>query len=111
MNQKIINLLKVTNILPKNEFFSGDFIKITYFLTENTKRKYYSSEGIILKSSNKKLLSSILLQINIQNYIFEQLFYLNNPNIVSITKLYSIKTRRNKLYYLRKKSTLKHLKK
>ena len=82
----------------------GDIIRIGYLIPEGDKDRTQYYEGVIIAKQNKGLGKSFTLRRSVQGIGVEQVFLLNSPKIVSITRKQSSKVRRAKLYYLRELS-------
>lgn len=79
----------------------GDLIKIGYSIPEGEKERTQYYEGLIISKSNRGLGKSFTLRRSVQGIGIEQVFVLNSPKILSITKKQSYKVRRAKLYFIR----------
>ena len=79
----------------------GDIIRIGYLIPEGDKERTQYYEGLIISLSNRGLGRTFTLRRNVQNIGIEQIFVLNSPKIISITKKQSSKVRRAKLYFMR----------
>jgi large subunit ribosomal protein L19 len=82
----------------------GDIIRVGYLIPEGDKDRTQYYEGVIIAKQNKGLGKSFTLRRSVQGIGVEQVFLLNSPKIVSITRKQSSKVRRAKLYYLRELS-------
>ena len=79
----------------------GDVLRIGYTIYEGTKERVQSYEGVVIAKQNRGLGKSFTIRRSVQGIGIEQVFLLNSPKIVSITKKQSSKVRRAKLYFLR----------
>ena len=79
----------------------GDIIRIGYIIPEGDKERTQYYEGVVIAKQNRGLGKSFTIRRSVQGIGVEQVFLLNSPKIVSITKKQSSKVRRAKLYYLR----------
>jgi len=79
----------------------GDIIRIGYTILEGEKERIQYYEGLVISKSNRGLGKSFTLRRSVQGVGVEQVFLLNSPKIVSITKKQSSKVRRAKLYFIR----------
>ena len=79
----------------------GDVLRIGYTIYEGTKERIQSYEGVVIAKQNRGLGKSFTIRRTVQGIGVEQVFLLNSPKIVSITKKQSSKVRRAKLYFLR----------
>ena len=83
------------------ELAVGDIVRLGYTIYEGTKERVQYYEGLIIAKQNKGLGKSFTLRRSVQGIGVEQVFLLNSPKIVSITKKQSSKVRRAKLYFIR----------
>jgi large subunit ribosomal protein L19 len=79
----------------------GDIVRIGYSIPEGEKERTQYYEGLIISKSNRGLGKSFTLRRSVQGIGIEQVFVLNSPKILSITKKQSYKVRRAKLYFIR----------
>jgi len=79
----------------------GDIIRLGYLIPEGEKERTQYYEGLIISKSNRSLGKSFTLRRTVAGVGVEQIFLLNSPKIVSITKKQSSKVRRAKLYFIR----------
>lgn len=87
--------------VKKDPIEVGDIIRIGYLIPEGDKERTQYYEGLIISVSNRGLGRTFTLRRSVQNIGMEQIFVLNSPKIVSITKKQSSKVRRAKLYFMR----------
>lgn len=79
----------------------GDTIQILYKISEGSKERTQSYEGILLSKKNSGLSQSITLSRMILGVGLEQVFFLNSPKIINIIKKKESTSRRSKVYFLR----------
>ena len=79
----------------------GDILRIGYTIYEGSKERLQYYEGVVIAKQNRGLGKSFTIRRSVQGIGIEQVFLLNSPKIVSITKKQSSKVRRAKLYFLR----------
>ena len=79
----------------------GDILRIGYTIYEGSKERVQYYEGVVIAKQNRGLGKSFTVRRSVQGIGIEQVFLLNSPKIVSITKKQSSKVRRAKLYFLR----------
>ena len=89
---------------PRTEVEIGDIVRIGYLIPEGEKDRTQFYEGVIIAKQNRGLGKSFTLRRSVQGIGVEQVFLLNSPKIVSVTRKQSSKVRRAKLYYLRELS-------
>ena len=68
---------------------------------EGSKERVQYYEVLVIAKQNRGLGKSFTIRRSVQGIGIEQVFLLNSPKIVSITKIHSSKVRRAKLYFLR----------
>jgi large subunit ribosomal protein L19 len=94
-----------------NDINVGDLLKIGYVIPEGDKERTQYYEGLIIGKQNRGLGKTFTMRRTVQGVGVEQIFLVNSPKIISITKKQSYKIRRAKLYFLRdligKKTKLK----
>ena len=101
--QKTINNVEkdfLKNDLPTLKI--GDNVKIGVKIIEGNKERVQSYEGIIIAKKNSSINISITVRKILQNVGVERIFLIHSPKLASIVISRSSKTRRSKLYYLRK---------
>lgn len=79
----------------------GDVLRIGYTVYEGNKERTQYYEGVVIAKQNRGLGKSFTIRRTVQGIGVEQIFLLNSPKILSITKKQSSKVRRAKLYFLR----------
>ena len=79
----------------------GDILRIGYTIYEGAKERIQYYEGVVIAKQNRGLGKSFTIKRTVQGIGVEQVFLLNSPKILSITKKQSSKVRRAKLYFLR----------
>ena len=95
--------LKSLNIAGSktNTIEVGDIIRLGYLIPEGEKERTQYYEGLIISKNNRTLGKSFTLRRTVAGVGVEQIFLLNSPKIVSVTKKQSSKVRRAKLYFIR----------
>jgi large subunit ribosomal protein L19 len=79
----------------------GNIIRIAYLIPEGDKERTQYYEGLIIAKNNRTLSKSFILRRTVQGVGIEQIFVLNSPKIISITRKQASKIRRSKLYFIR----------
>ena len=79
----------------------GDILRIGYTIYEGAKERIQYYEVVVIAKQNRELRKSFTIRRTVQGIGVEQVFLLNSPKILSITKKQSSKVRRAKLYFLR----------
>ena len=104
-NSSSIDLIKLVEakFLKKSQEIIevGDILRIGYIIPEGDKERTQYYEGVVIAKQNRGLGKSFTIRRSVQGIGVEQVFLVNSPKIVSITKKQSSKVRRAKLYYLR----------
>ena len=106
-NEKLssVDLLKLVEakfLKTSNQIVEiGDILRIGYIIPEGEKERTQYYEGVVIAKQNRGLGKSFTIRRSVQGIGVEQVFLLNSPKIVSMTKKQSSKVRRAKLYYLR----------
>lgn len=87
--------------LELNNIKTGDILRIGYKIPEGEKERIQFYEGLVIAQQNRSLSKTLTLRRSVQGIGIEQIFLINSPKIVSITKKQSSKVRRSKLYFMR----------
>lgn len=98
---KHIHPTKISGIGSSEIIEVGDIIKIGYLIPEGEKDRTQYYEGLVIAKNNRGLGQSFTIRRTVQGIGVEQIFLVNSPKIISITRKQSSKIRRAKLYYLR----------
>lgn len=98
----LIKLVEAKFLKNSNEVIEvGDILRIGYIIPEGDKERTQYYEGVVIAKQNRGLGKSFTIRRSVQGIGVEQVFLVNSPKIVSMTKKQSSKVRRAKLYYLR----------
>jgi large subunit ribosomal protein L19 len=98
----LIKLVEAKFLKNSSELIEvGDILRIGYIIPEGDKERTQYYEGVVIAKQNRSLGKSFTIRRSVQGIGVEQVFLLNSPKIVSVTKKQSSKVRRAKLYYLR----------
>ena len=98
----LIKLVEAKFLKNSSELIEvGDILRIGYIIPEGDKERTQYYEGVVIAKQNRGLGKSFTIRRSVQGIGVEQVFLLNSPKIVSVTKKQSSKVRRAKLYYLR----------
>ena len=93
------------NVNPSNEESEklnvGNIIRIAYSVPEGDKERIQYYEGLIIARQNRGLGQTFTIRRSVQGIGVEQVFLVNSPKIISISKKQSSKVRRAKLYFIR----------
>jgi large subunit ribosomal protein L19 len=80
---------------------TGDIVRISYLIPEGEKERIQYYEGLIISIKNRSLGKTFTIRRSVQGIGVEQIFLINSPKIISISKKQSSKVRRAKLYFVR----------
>lgn len=101
IESKFLKPNQVVSSTKNDRLEVGDILRIGYTILEGGKERTQYYEGLVISKSNRGLGRSFTLRRSVQGVGVEQIFLLNSPKIVSITKKQSSKVRRAKLYFIR----------
>lgn len=88
----------------KTNFKPGDTIRVNYKIVEGEKTRIQPFEGVVLSLRGRGVSQSFLVRkLGVDGIGVERIFPLYSPNIVKIEVVKSGRSRRAKLYYLRKR--------
>jgi len=92
--------------LKKNipHFEIGDMVDVHYSIKEGDKERVQVFSGVVLARRGRGINEMFTVRRIIGNEGVERIFPLHSPNIIDIRAIRSGKTRRAKLYYLRKRT-------
>ena len=85
--------------LPK--FSAGDTIVVKLQITEGTRTRIQSFQGVVIAIRNKGVRTSIIVRKSSGNEHVERVIQIHNPMVTAIEVKSYGKVRRSKLYYLR----------
>ena len=86
------------------EFGSGDTVKVSVRITENGKTRIQVYEGVVIARRGGGINETFTVR-KISNGIgVERIFPVQSPNVVGVVVVKKGKVRRNKIFYLRKRS-------
>lgn len=101
---KYLHPLTISGVGSAKGIEVGDIIKIGYIIPEGEKERTQYYEGLVIAKQNRGLGQSFTIRRIVQGIGVEQIFLVNSPKIISLTRKQSSKVRRAKLYYLRELS-------
>jgi len=92
--------------LKKNipHFEIGDVVEVHYRIKEGDKERIQVFTGTVIARKGRGINESFTVRRIVANEGVERIFPLHSPNVVNIKPVRSGKTRRAKLYYLRKRT-------
>jgi len=85
-------------------FEIGDMVDIHYSIKEGDKERVQIFSGTVISRKGRGINEMFTVRRIVNNEGVERIFPLHSPNIVNIKPTRSGKTRRAKLYYLRKRT-------
>lgn len=106
--QNIIKTIEYTYLKLATETqkcMVGSIVRLGYTIQEGEKERLQTYEGLIIARQNRGLNQTITLRRKVQGVGVEQIFFLNSPKIVFITKIQQSKVRRAKLFFTRSLSS------
>ncbi len=92
--------------LKKNipHFEIGDMVDVHYSIKEGDKERVQIFGGIVIARRGRGINEMFTVRRIVGNEGVERIFPLHSPNIIDIRAIRSGKTKRAKLYYLRKRT-------
>jgi len=105
MNKNLVKEIEKTQIrtdLPN--FTTGDTLKVSVRIIENGKERTQLFEGVCIAIRGSGVSKTFIVRKNSYGVGVERNFPLNSPLIASIQVVRHGKVRRNKIYFLRKRS-------
>jgi large subunit ribosomal protein L19 len=85
-------------------FEIGDRVDVHYSIKEGDKERIQVFSGIVIARRGRGINEMFTVRRIVNNEGVERIFPLHSPNIIDIRPVRSGKTRRAKLYYLRKRT-------
>ena len=101
VENKYLKEMNIKSDINNTRLEVGDILRIGYTIYEGAKERIQYYEGVVIAKQNRGLGKSFTIRRTVQGIGVEQVFLLNSPKILSITKKQSSKVRRAKLYFLR----------
>ncbi len=105
MNMNLVKEITASQIrsdLPT--FKAGDNVKVHVRITEGEKKRIQIFEGLVISVKGGGVSKTFTVRKMSGDIGVERTFYLNSPVIAKIEVVRRGKVRRNKLYYIRKRS-------
>ena len=105
MNTELLDAVE-SKSLKKNipHFEVGDRIDVHYSIKEGDKERVQIFNGIVIARKGRGMNEMFTVRRIVNNEGVERTFPIHSPNIIDIKPIRSGKTRRAKLYYLRKRT-------
>lgn len=85
------------------EFNSGDTVQVFVQIQEGGKTRVQRFQGTVIRKKGEGISQTFTVRKVTQGIGIERIFPMNSPNIEKVNILKKGKTRRSKLYYLRKR--------
>ncbi|MGI6644508.1 MAG: 50S ribosomal protein L19 [Bacilli bacterium] len=105
MSNKLVNEISASQLrtdLPK--FASGDTVRVNVRIIEGNKQRIQAFEGVVIAVQGGGINKTFTVRKRSGTVGVERTFPLHSPVIASIEVLKVGKVRRNKIYYIRKRS-------
>jgi large subunit ribosomal protein L19 len=105
MNNNLVNEISASQLrtdLPA--FSSGDTVKVNVRIIEGNKERIQAFEGVVIAVKGGGINKTFTVRKKSGTVGVERTFPLHSPVIASIEVLKVGKVRRNKIYYIRKRS-------
>ena len=105
MNTELLDAVE-SKSLKKNipHFEVGDRVDVHYSIKEGDKERVQIFNGIVIARKGRGMNEMFTVRRIVNNEGVERTFPIHSPNIIDIKPIRSGKTRRAKLYYLRKRT-------
>lgn len=105
MNNNLVNEITASQIrhdLP--EFSSGDTVRVSVRIIEGNKSRIQNFEGVVIQRRGHGVSETFTVRKMSSGIGVERTFPINSPSIASIAVVRRGKVRRNKIFYIRKRS-------
>ena len=105
MNSNLVNEITASQIrhdLP--EFKSGDTVRVSVRIIEGNKSRIQNFEGVVIQRRGSGVSETFTVRKISSGVGVERTFPLNSPSIATIVVVRKGKVRRNKIFYIRKRS-------
>ena len=105
MNSNLVNEITASQIrhdLP--EFKSGDTVRVSVRIIEGNKSRIQNFEGVVIQRRGSGVSETFTVRKISSGVGVERTFPLNSPSIATIVVVRRGKVRRNKIFYIRKRS-------
>ena len=105
MKTKLLDAVESKSLKKKIPHFEiGDRVDVHYSIKEGDKERVQIFSGTVIARKGRGINEMFTVRRIVGNEGVERIFPLHSPNIVDIRPTRSGKTRRAKLYYLRKRT-------
>lgn len=90
--------------ISENKFKVGDKVCVNFTnFDDSIRKKNYTFEGLIIALKNNGLNTTCTIRKVSFGEGVEKTFFIHNPNVKSISIIKTVKHKKSKLYYMRKK--------
>ncbi len=103
MSQEIIRSVEASQLkteLP--QFQVGDIVKVKVLIREGKKERTQAFEGMVIALRGGSVNRSFIVRRIFQGVAIERTFLLHSPKVTEVKVMRKGKTRRSKLFYMRK---------
>ncbi len=105
MKTELMDSVESKSLKSKVPYFEvGDVVDVKCRITEGVKTRIQTFSGTVIARSGRGMNETFTVRRVAGDEGVERVFPLNSPNVVDVIPLRSGKTRRAKLYYLRKRT-------
>ena len=105
MKTQIMDAVESRNLKKKIPHFEiGDRVDVHHSIKEGDKERVQVFSGTVIARKGRGINEMFTVRRIVANEGVERIFPLHSPNIVDVKPIRSGKTRRAKLYYLRKRT-------
>ncbi len=105
MKTELLDAVESKSLKKKIPHFEiGDMVDVHYSIKEGDKERVQVFSGTVIARKGRGINEMFTVRRIIGNEGVERIFPLHSPNIIDIRAIRSGKTRRAKLYYLRKRT-------
>jgi large subunit ribosomal protein L19 len=102
---ELLDAVESKNLKKKTPHFEiGDRVDVHYSIKEGDKERVQIFSGTVIARKGRGINEMFTVRRMVGNEGVERVFPLHSPNIIDIRPIRSGKTRRAKLYYLRKRT-------
>ena len=105
MKTKLLDLVEGKSLKDKTPYFEiGDTVDVRCRIREGGKERIQVFTGIVIARKGRGINETFTVRRVVGNEGVERIFPLHSPNVMDIKAIRSGKTRRAKLYFLRKRT-------
>ena len=105
MNSNLVNEITASQIrhdLP--EFRSGDTVRVSVKIIEGNKSRIQNFEGVVIQRRGSGVGETFTVRKISSGVGVERTFPVNSPSVTAVAVIRRGKVRRNKIFYIRKRS-------